>query len=71
MNSPDPEGFQIGVTLDALMTFLKSFDFSGHLKEVYGGQGATRCQMWSLGVPMNSPDPEASKLVSYLILDVY
>ena len=27
-------GFQIGVTLDALLTFLKSGDFSGHLKEV-------------------------------------
>ena len=29
-----PRGFQIGVTLYALLTFLKSRDFRGHLKEV-------------------------------------
>ena len=33
---PLSRGFQIGVTLDALLTFLKSGDFSGHLKEVKG-----------------------------------
>ena len=42
MNSPELP-FKIGVTLDALLTFLKSEDFSGHLKEVKGGQEATRC----------------------------
>ena len=31
---PAPRGFQIGVTLDAFMKFLKSCDFRGHLKEV-------------------------------------
>ena len=30
---PGPRGFKIGVTLDALLTFLKSGDFSGLLKE--------------------------------------
>ena len=31
---PGTRGFQIGVTLDALLTFLKLGDFRGHLKEV-------------------------------------
>ena len=31
---PGPRGLQIGVTLDVLLTFLKSGDVSGHLKEV-------------------------------------
>ena len=35
-------GFQIGVTLDDLMTFLKSGGLGGHLIEVYGAQGETR-----------------------------
>ena len=29
-----PRGLQIGVTLDVLLTFLKSGGFRGHLKEV-------------------------------------
>ena len=29
---PGPRGFQISVTLGVLLTFLKSGDFSGHLK---------------------------------------
>ena len=31
---PWPRGFRIGATLDALLTFLKSGGFRGHLKEV-------------------------------------
>ena len=31
---PWPRGFQIGVTLEALLSFVKSGDFSAHLKEV-------------------------------------
>ena len=31
---PGPRGSQIGATLDASMTFLKSGGFRGHLKEV-------------------------------------
>ena len=37
-----PRGFQIGVKLDALQTFLKSGVLRGHLKEVYGAQGSPR-----------------------------
>ena len=36
---PWSRGFQIGVTLGALLTFLKSGDFRGHLKEVSGVPG--------------------------------
>ena len=36
---PWPRGFRIGATLDALLTFLKSGGFRGHLKEVLGGPG--------------------------------
>ena len=32
-------GFRIGAKLDALVSFLKSGGFTGHLKEVYGGPG--------------------------------
>ena len=31
---PQPRGFQIGATLDAYLTFLKSGGLRGHLKEV-------------------------------------
>jgi hypothetical protein len=31
---PGSRGFQIGVTLDALLTFLKLGDFRGQLKEI-------------------------------------
>ena len=34
--------FQIGVTLEALLTFLKSGDFRGHLKEVKGSPGGNQ-----------------------------
>ena len=44
---PWPRGFQFGATLDALLEFLKLGDFRGHLKEVKGGQGDTRSQMWT------------------------
>ena len=37
-----PRGFQIGVTLDALLTFLKSGAFRGHLKEVSGVPGGNQ-----------------------------
>ena len=37
-----PRGFQIGATLDALLTFLKSGGFRGHLKELLEGQGNGR-----------------------------
>ena len=60
-------GFKIGVTLDVLLTFTKLGDFRGHFNEVYGAQGYTRSQMWSIGAPMNFPDPEDSKLVSHLM----
>ena len=36
---PWPRGFQIGVTLDEFLKFLKSGALRGHLTEVYGGPG--------------------------------
>ena len=37
-----PRGFQIGVTLDALLAFVKSGGLRGHLKEVSGGWGGNQ-----------------------------
>ena len=34
---PWPRGFQIGATIDVLLTFLESGDYRGPLKEAKGG----------------------------------
>ena len=39
---PWPRGFQIGATLDALLTFLKSGGFRGTLRRFKEGQGTGR-----------------------------
>jgi hypothetical protein len=49
-----------------LQVALDSLEVASEISRAMG-QGATRCQMWSQGTPMNSPDPEACKLVSHLM----
>ena len=64
---PWSRGFQIGVTLDAFLKFLKSGALRGTLRRFKEAQGATRCQIQSYGAPMNSPGPGIFKLVSHLM----
>ena len=56
--TPLPRGFQIGVTFDALVKFIKSGALGGTLTRFKDAQGTTRCQIWSQWAPMNSPGKE-------------
>ena len=60
-------GFQIGVILDSFLKFLKSGALRVTLRMFKEAQEANRCQIWSYGAPMSSPDPEDFKLVSHLV----